>query len=258
MNVRQRKPNEHKVYYGWRNRHHDDYQIKVIKQRDQDWFHIVNNWFKANREAFAIPLSFSWRPKKKSVGRYGKRKQYRYKADRKRALVLKFQHLTPCIQFSIGRGFTCCASADYPVNQKGWDLIFDSDIAPEQLEDGRWVCDFHYRWHQQNPDTVPLEAFSSLQALTEKFMLEPFLKWINEEVAVSKWLCLYETDSGGMTWATLEKEEIDQAERYRMQLRHEQFSAGLIKVDENPNTPKVIPTKVNRDQPVHQLPLFVK
>lgn len=260
MKVRQRKANEYKAIYGKLNSPLTSQERKLVKQRSYQWFHIVNNWLKANKDDFTIPFSFSWRPEKDKTRHYFRRPHCRYKRDLRRNLVLKFHNVTPYLRFCIRRGFGCTVAAYYPINEN-WDLIFDVDIYPNQLEDGRWAGEWSYIWDEENPDKsplmVPLETFSSLQALTEKRLLEPLLQWVNETLAGSKWLCLYETDSGGVTWATIEKDDSDESERYRMQLRHEQLSAGFIRVDEGPNTLKAIPTKVDRYQPVHKMPLFV-
>lgn len=213
MKVRQKQTSEYRALYSVNSKDAISYQErKEKKQRRYQWFHIVNNWFKANQDAFATPVSFSWRPKKVKTYANAKQKRYRYKDNQQRKLVLKFPKLRPHLE-CISRNYNLSIAVDAP-NHEFWDFIFDVDVAPKQLADGRWVCYLHELWQQEN-ETEQLQTFSSLQELTEKWILELFLQWVNETLATSSCLCFYGGRGEGGTWARPEKEMRVPSNKYR-------------------------------------------
>lgn len=80
-----------------------------------------------------------------------------------------------------------------------WDLIFDVDAYPERRGEG-YVCSQCEREGKH-------ETFASREALWLDHLFEPFLGWLNENLAPAKALVLRATEDGRATWAQLKPEE---------------------------------------------------
>jgi len=192
-----------------------------------------------HRDAFVIPLE---------------RVSTRYDTTHIGSIILHFKNLNPAFFIRISRYYACEVFIDHA--NKSWDIIFDSDISPKQRDDGTWVCDKNEYAHRSEPEHYSLFVEPSLKALCETQMILPLIEWVNQ-LANSDYLCLYQTKSGGATWARLEKADVNQAERCQTTLLHEQFSASLIRIDEDPNIEREIPTQVDDCEPRYQLPILV-
>lgn len=233
-----RKPkqiSDHKFYP----HHESDVNRKNLNTIEGQWYSTIVGLLRQYQNEFAIPLE---------------RLSKRYDTSHISSIILHFKNLHPAFYIRISRYYACEVFIDHA--NKSWDIIFDSDISPKQRDDGTWVCDMNESAHRSEPNIYPLFTEPSLKALCETQMILPLMDWV-KQLANSDYLCLYQTKSGGISWARLEKAEVNQAERCQTTLLHEQFSASLIRIDEDPSIQKEIPTQVDDCKPKYQLPILI-
>jgi hypothetical protein len=70
---------------------------------------------------------------------------------------------------------------------------------------GGYQCQLCLSDHPESP-----ELFPSREALWIDHLFEPFLKWVNEQLAPAHWLQISGSSDGGITCAQLIQEESDQ------------------------------------------------
>lgn len=103
------------------------------------------------------------------------------------------------------------------VKRKGrfFDLLVDFDIAPQRMAAG-YVCEYCY------PEAR--EVYSTMAAMRQAELFEPFLAWVNDELAQAKWVRLFSLGNDGSTGATLiftdhEKNQVDPGMQLLTQLK---------------------------------------
>lgn len=75
-----------------------------------------------------------------------------------------------------------------------WDLLIDFDVDLLKISGG-YVCDLCI--------DEPRKIFPSRENLWRDHLFEPFLEWINNDLANAEVVGIYGTGGGGTTWATL-------------------------------------------------------
>lgn len=84
-----------------------------------------------------------------------------------------------------------CISVYLMYRGRSWDLLADYDVGPTRRSSGDHYCEL-----------CPLEKrrlFRSRRELLSDHLFEPLLKWVNEHLIPSRWICLFA--SCGATWA---------------------------------------------------------
>jgi hypothetical protein len=124
-------------------------------------------WMQENRHRFLVPVVI------------------RHRTDR--AIELSFAGYNLCLSACLSDW-----SIDVPVNWQGqcWDLLCSFESAASPVEGG-------YHCLLCSPEERQL--FGSRDELWIAEVFDPFLEWINETLAQSSWIALY--DFGGMTVA---------------------------------------------------------
>ena len=82
-----------------------------------------------------------------------------------------------------------------------WDRLIDLDVLPCHAPDG-YKCRCCYVEHGES-----VSIFPSREALWKDHLFEPFLKWVNEELALARWLRVSCTGDRETTWAQLIQDE---------------------------------------------------
>jgi hypothetical protein len=77
-----------------------------------------------------------------------------------------------------------------------WDILTDFDVYQRRTSTGQYYCDA----------CTPPEMFPSRAALLVAHCFEPLLAWANEQLQLSRWLCLF-GETGDLTWAELKPAE---------------------------------------------------
>lgn len=80
-----------------------------------------------------------------------------------------------------------------------WDLLSSLEASPFHTAQG-WKC---RQCVIENADSARL--FPSRESLWQDHLFEPFLRWVNEELAPARWLQVSRTQ--GATWAELIRDE---------------------------------------------------
>jgi hypothetical protein len=80
--------------------------------------------------------------------------------------------------------------------QECWDFLLSLDAIPKRAPGG-YVCDLC------PPESRPV--FPDRPALWTDHLFEPFIAWVNDDLAKAKWLALH--GSPGFTWAKLLPED---------------------------------------------------
>jgi hypothetical protein len=125
-------------------------------------------WWHSQRDRFAVPLHVVSR-----------------RADR---LELGIVGLTPLITITLT--WEICAA----VQRQGqwWDLILSLEALPHRTPKG-YICEMC--------DADGRTIYPSRETLWIDHLFEPFLHWVNDELANAHWLALYLSVGG--TWAKL-------------------------------------------------------
>jgi hypothetical protein len=128
------------------------------------------NWLEQNRPRFAIDIK---------LGR---------RTDR--LLEFSFAGVTPAIQ-----GFLTTWELQVAAYYEGdcWDILIDFDAEPKRVSGG-YICAVC------PPDSRKI--FPDRPALWADHLFEPFLEWVNNDLAKAKWLSLH-GNPGYATWARL-------------------------------------------------------
>ena len=90
-----------------------------------------------------------------------------------------------------------------------WDLLGDWDSSPIHCPSGYFCKSCRDHFITNNPSNEFTRFFSSREAVWVDDIFEPFLKWINEDLATSKWLGFY-GELGNATWVKLMKNCADE------------------------------------------------
>ncbi len=148
-----------------------------VKPRRQ--FHrVFLDWLADNGHRFSIDLAFCRRTDED--------------------LTLSFVGINPMISASIGQGGMCIT-----VTWQGecWDFLGDWDSVPKKFPRG-YACKLcHNYFRQQYPGNEFTKFFETREDVWIDCVFEPFLEWVNTELAPARWikLCQYR----GATWAKL-------------------------------------------------------
>ena len=89
-------------------------------------------------------------------------------------------------------GYGIAVSAEW--GGVAWDLVLCLEAAPQRTPLG-------YLDHMVLPEHR--ELYASKDELWRAELFEPFLRWVNEELAPARRLGLWRTEEGGATWAKL-------------------------------------------------------
>ncbi len=195
-------------YYAIHRRHDRSHAAAndVIKYSRSQWFAIVNDWLKAHRHDFVVPLARAkWKMGKSKKGR------------KRSSVQLYFTGLTPNLSFYLDDRYQC--EVLVMLNQVCIDSLFCSDIYPSQKTNGGWfdalASDSPNHETELSARTVPL----TLGQLAQTQMLDPLLEWFNEQVKAGRWLCCFTTHiKGGSTWASLKDDSLYHRLCYQRQL----------------------------------------
>ena len=107
-------------------------------------------------------------------------------------LEFAFTGITPAISVTLD-AWNLCVQVEW--EGTNWDVILDLDTEPQSV-DGGVVCG----WCEPEDRII----FPSEVELWRDHLFEPFLAWVNDELATADLLCLY-GERDHMTWAKLEK-----------------------------------------------------
>ncbi len=80
-----------------------------------------------------------------------------------------------------------------------WDMLSSLEASPFHAAEG-WKC---RQCVLESGDSA--ELFPSRESLWRDHLFEPFLRWVNEELAPARWLRV--SGTGGATWAELIRDE---------------------------------------------------
>lgn len=104
------------------------------------------------------------------------------------------------------QGYPDCLSAGLSRNElgvyvewqgEGWDCLIDLEANPIHTRGG-YQCKSCV-----NENDEQAMVFPSREALWKDHLFEPFLKWVNEQLAPACWLRISSIGDGGTTWAEL-------------------------------------------------------
>jgi hypothetical protein len=135
-------------------------------------------WYRANEGRFAIKLEFIRRTES--------------------CLTFGFQGVSRIIDSSLSYDLSVHVTWD----DTSWDMLLSLDAYPKRVPSG-YVC--------TECDPAIRQTFPSREALWEEHLFEPFLEWVNENLAPADALHLY--GAGGMTTAKLTKGERNRDDR---------------------------------------------
>ncbi len=153
-------------------------------------------WFAENYPRFAVPVRIS-RITAKSV-------------------TLIFPGYPSCLSVSL-----CAHDLNVDVNWQGihWDMVISLDAYMARTANG-YQCKL----------CITPEMFPSRESLWIDHLYEPFLKWVNEELASARWLEISGFDDGGVTWAHLVQADSDLEKPDRTL----QLTQQLVRLDGKP------------------------
>lgn len=137
--------------------------------------HLFLNWLRANRSRFPFEPRII---KMKGSHVWG-----------------NFAGVTPAIRFQLWHGGI---TVDAWWNGRCWDLIGDFDVAERHSKKG-YYCAFMLSEY--------ITYYPTSEALWIEGGFEPFLEWCNEELAISRWLAIYEYGNGGSREANLQLDD---------------------------------------------------
>jgi hypothetical protein len=126
-----------------------------------------DEWHNANKLALSVPIFI-----------YFKDKQY-YK--------MQFCGITKCIDvilFCNNTQYELCVSVNY--KSFYWDLLAVFEAMPIKIKNN-YICQLCIENKRQ--------SFGSLNELLQDHLFTPFLNWVNNELATSKWLILEDLSS---------------------------------------------------------------
>ena len=87
-------------------------------------------------------------------------------------------------------------------NDECWDLLLSLESSPRRGRTGYFCkCCLDY-FRETNPGEEFTRIFPSREAVWVNDIFEPFLNWVNDDLANAKWLGLFGTP-GSATWAKL-------------------------------------------------------
>jgi hypothetical protein len=117
------------------------------------------HWFKNNNTRFAVPVFVT-----KISGK---------------GIELRFQNYPDCLSVWLG-----LFSLSVHVNWQGhwWDMLMDLDASIITTHDG-YKCELCLFQHGNSA-----KIFPSKEALWQDHLFEPFLQWVNEDLAPARWL----------------------------------------------------------------------
>lgn len=133
-------------------------------------------WFEKNRCRFKIPC--------------------RITEIRGDSVQLKFVNYPDCLSVRMGKN-----SLDVVVDWRGqcWDMLISLDLSVNKLPAG-YECKFC------TMHTGGSTVFPNRDVLWQDHFFEPFLRWVNEQLAYARWLEISTSESGGATWANLKRD----------------------------------------------------
>lgn len=105
--------------------------------------------------------------------------------------------------------YEICVAIDY--NGECWDLMGGWDASPRPSAKGYFCRSCRDYYHTTNPDEEFTQYFPSREAVWEDDIFEPFLRWVNDDLAKAEWLGIY-GKWGGVTWARLKDTSPDRKE----------------------------------------------
>ena len=126
-------------------------------------------WLDESRERLAVPVTVSRRTR-----------------DR---LDLTFGDAAPMLEASVS-AWEVIVSAEWEGDCV--DLVFEVDVGPQRVPGG-YVCD--------RCEPEKREVFPTREALWRDHLFEPFVQWVNQELAPARFVGVWR--SGGMTAARL-------------------------------------------------------
>ncbi len=116
----------------------------------------------------------------------------------KRNVELHFLNYPDCLSVSLSRD-----EINVHVNWLGdfWDMLVSLDVHAFRTQGG-YKCEFCKHDYGES-----IALFTSREALWQDHLFDPFLKWVNEELALARWLQMSVVANGGTTWAKLIRDE---------------------------------------------------
>ena len=116
------------------------------------------------------------------------------------SVTLIFPDYPACLTVSL-----CSHSLNVVVDWQGlnWDMLISLDAYIARTVNG-YQCQLCIV-----DDTESPQLFPSREALWIDHLYEPFLKWVNEELASARWLEISGFSDGGATWAHLAQADSD-------------------------------------------------
>ena len=155
-------------------------------------------WLKKNSTRFAVPLRVT---KVKGKG-----------------MELRFDNYPDCLSVWLSKDVI----AVHVVWQgKWWDMIIYRKILPAYKRGG-FICECCF---VEPGESVVI--FPTREALWQDHLFEPFLKWVNEELAPARWLQICCTAERGSRWERLIRDESDLDKPDRALL----FLQQMVRVD---------------------------
>lgn len=144
------------------------------------------DWLRANRKRFAVAP--------------------RIDARTDRWIRITFDGITPMIAAYVGRdGIGDGIGVDVERGGEWFDRLIDLDVAPMRGRDGYFcaMC-----------ETAEREYFPTREALWIDHLFEPFLGWVNDELAPARWVRLVIFGGGSRAASLLRcKEELGEPDR---------------------------------------------
>lgn len=178
-------------------------------------------WYRQNRGRFALPLC--------------------QLARNRETLHLGFVGITSAISARLGYGSLAVGTE---LNGCYCDTIADFDTAMEHTPNG-YVCKLC--------DPGERKCFRTRGDIWRNHLFEPFLAWVNEELANACWLRLTTLRDGGSSWAKLIHTDSELSEPDRTLV----LISGLRRLDGQPihdgipgdTLTRLIPLRIETDQP---------
>ena len=159
-------------------------------------------WYKNNSSSFAVPILF--------------------KRNNAQGIELRFDNYPDCLSVGLSND-----ELAVHVEWQGewWDMIIDLDVWYRKTRGG-YLCECCLYEHGE---TVPV--FPSIEAVWQDHLFDPFLKWVNEELAPARCLQISGTVDKGARWAMLiqDESELDKPDPALILLQ------GLKRVDGTPS-----------------------
>ena len=136
------------------------------------------HWFNVNRSSFAVPIILR-----------------EITAD---GVGLRFPNHPDCLSAWLSRN-----ELNVHVKWQGqcWDTLVSLDGFIDHVPDG-YKCSLCVHEHGE-----AAKLFSNREALWLDHLFDPFLNWVNEELAPARWLQISGIKDGGATWAQLIQDE---------------------------------------------------